>query len=366
MSELEDLGYLEMAYGLAERARGRVSPNPMVGAVVVRRGMIVGRGYHEEAGKPHAEIIALRQAGGLAREATAYVTLEPCVHWGRTPPCVDGLLRAGLKRIVVSALDPNPLVYRKGIRRLTQAGLDVSLGLLKEKNGRLNEAYIKYITRKLPFVTLKAAVTLDGKMATRCFDSQWISSAAAREYVQLLRGESDAIMVGIETVLRDNPRLTVRHANWGKKRLTRVVLDSRLRFPLGSEMLSTLTQGRLIIFTLNAASERKADHLRRKGAEIIALPGRPGRIDLGQVMSWLGRSEISSLLVEGGSRLATSLLELRLVDKLVLSVSPKMAGGENALSLWEGRGVEFIRDSLRLKSLRSFRIEDDFIFEGYL
>ena len=366
MNNSKDLAFLEMAYGLAEKARGRVSPNPLVGALVVRAGAIVGHGYHEEAGKPHAEVIALGRAGGLAKKATAYITLEPCVHWGRTPPCADSLLRARLKRVVVSALDPNPLVYRKGIRKLKQAGVDVSLGLLQEKNSRLNETYIKYITQKLPFVTLKAALTLDGRMATRRFDSRWISSPATREYVHLLRGEYDAIMVGIQTVLHDDPLLTLRHPNWGEKRLTRIILDSRLRFPLKARMLSTLGEGKLIIFTLDGVSTRKAGLLTDRGVEVVPLRGHSGMIDLHDVMGWLGRREVSSLLVEGGSRLMTSLLEQKLADKVYLTVSPKITGGDQALPLLGGRGVDFIKDSIRLKNPRSFRVEEDIIIEGYL
>ncbi len=218
MNTARDLAYMEMAYGLAEKGRGRTSPNPVVGAVVVRSGVVVGHGFHEKAGKPHAEILALGMAGRSAKGATLYLTLEPCVHWGRTPPCVDTVIAAGLKRAVISAVDPNPLVHTRGIRRLKEAGLDVSVGLLDERNSGLNEAYAKYITRKIPFVTLKAALTLDGKIACRTGDSKWISSAGTRDYIHLLRGEHDAIMIGVNTLVADDPRLTVRHPNWSGKR----------------------------------------------------------------------------------------------------------------------------------------------------
>lgn len=189
MNTMRDLAFMEMAYGLAEKGRGRTSPNPVVGAVVVLNNAVVGHGFHEKAGKPHAEILALGMAGRSAKGATLYLTLEPCVHWGRTPPCVDTVIAAGLKRAVVSAVDPNPLVHTKGIGRLKEAGLNVSVGLLEERNSGLNEAYAKYITRKIPFVTIKAALTMDGKIACRTGDSKWISSAATRDYIHLLRGE---------------------------------------------------------------------------------------------------------------------------------------------------------------------------------
>jgi diaminohydroxyphosphoribosylaminopyrimidine deaminase/5-amino-6-(5-phosphoribosylamino)uracil reductase len=211
MTNLRDVAYLDMAYGLAEKALGFASPNPLVGAVVVKKDRIIGLGYHEGAGRPHAEIMALEQARRHSAGSTLYVTLEPCVHWGRTPPCVDAIIKARLKRVVVSALDPNPHVFQKGIQKLKEAGLEVEAGLLRERNERLNEAYAKYITRKIPFMALKAAVSLDGRIATKAFDSRWISSAEMREYIHLLRGEYDAVMIGASTLIRDDPRLTARH-----------------------------------------------------------------------------------------------------------------------------------------------------------
>ena len=243
MTQLKDIAYLEMAYGLAEKARGWASPNPYVGSVVVRRDAVIGYGYHERPGRPHAEAIALERAGRGAGESTLYITLEPCVHWGRTPPCADAVLLARPRRVVVSSLDPNPLVFRKGVRKLRAAGIEVSVGLLQQRNATLNESYIKHITRGIPFVTLKAALSLDGRMATRTRDSRWISSPQARDYVHLLRGEQDAIMVGIQTILSDDPLLTVRHPQWAGKKALRVILDSRLRFPLRARILSSLSGG---------------------------------------------------------------------------------------------------------------------------
>lgn len=365
MNRASDLGYMEMAYGLAEKARGRTSPNPLVGAVVVRGGRVVGHGFHEEPGKPHAEILALRMAGARAKGATLYLTLEPCVHWGRTPPCVDTVLASGLERVVVSALDPNPVVHRKGVGRLRQAGIGVSLGLLAERNARMNEAYAKYITRKVPFVTLKAALTLDGRIACRSGDSKWISSAGTRDYVHLLRGEQDALMVGANTLLADDPLLTVRHPDWGRKKVARVVLDSRLRFPLDSRILSTLGRGRVVVFAGAGAPGAKARALEARGAEVV-LPraGRPSW-PLTDVLEELGRREVAALLVEGGGRLFTSFVEAGLADKAVLTYAPRLVGGDAAPGFLGGRGVDRVGRAPALKETRSFSIAGDIILEGY-
>jgi diaminohydroxyphosphoribosylaminopyrimidine deaminase/5-amino-6-(5-phosphoribosylamino)uracil reductase len=366
MNNLMDTAYLEMAYGLAEKALGQASPNPYVGALVVNNGIIVGYGYHEGPGKPHAEIVALRRAGSRTKKGTLYVTLEPCVHWGRTPPCADAIIQARPKRIVVSALDPNPLVFRKGMAKLRQAGIEVSTGLLEDRNRRMNENYIKYITQKVPFVTLKAALSLDGKMATKKFDSRWISSEATREYVHLLRGEYDALMIGNGTLLKDDPRLTVRHPNWRDKKLTRVILDPGLLLPLRSRILSTLSRGRILVFTTAGASPQKKAALEKRGTEVIAVPGTPLKLDLKKVLHWLGSQEISSLLVEGGGCLATSLLEKNLVDKVFLTISPKLIGGANAVAFYGGRGADCIQETLRLKRFSTFELGEDIIAEGYL
>jgi diaminohydroxyphosphoribosylaminopyrimidine deaminase/5-amino-6-(5-phosphoribosylamino)uracil reductase len=365
MTDARDLAHLETAYALAEKARGRTSPNPCVGAVVVRRGRVVGTGFHVRPGTPHAEIIALAEAGARSRGATLYLTLEPCVHWGRTPPCIDTVLAAGLRRVVVSARDPNPLVDGRGLRRLRRAGIDVSVGLLEERNGRLNEAYLKYITRRVPFVTLKAAVSLDGKIASRSGDSRWISSAASRAFAHRMRGEADAILVGIGTVLRDDPRLTVRHPGWRSKRVVRVVLDAKLRFPLRAKLLSTLSRGRLWILTGPHPPAARRRALERAGAEVVPVPCRGGRLDLRKVLAALGRREIAHLLVEGGSRVHGAFLDARLADKIVLFVAPKIIGGAGAPSLHGGAGASSMKRALRLASLRAFPVGPDIIMEGY-
>lgn len=366
MKNQKDLSYIHMAYGLAEKAKGWTSPNPYVGAVVVKDGSIVGTGYHEQPGKPHAEVIALQKAGEFSQKSTLYLTLEPCVHWGRTPPCIDKILRSGLKRVVVSSLDPNPAVNKKGVTRMRQSGIDVSVGLLDEKNRSLNEIYWKYITQKIPFIISKAAVSLDGKIATQTFSSQWISSPQSRNYVHLLRGECDAIMVGINTLLQDNPLLTIRHPNWEGKHATRVIVDSNLRFPADARMLSTLPQGGIWVFTIQDPESEKAQILKDKGVTIFSTaPSPSGRVDLKEVFTRLGQREISSVFVEGGGILTASLLKEKLVDKMYVILAPKLIGGDKAPGFFRGEGVKQVEDSLRLKKIRTFRIHDDIIVEGY-
>ena len=255
---------------------------------------------------------------------------------------------------------------KKGIKKIREAGIEVSLGLLKERNRALNECYLKYITQKTPFVTAKAAVSLDGKIATKKFSSQWISSAPAREYAHLLRGEFDALMIGVNTLLKDDPRLTVRHPNWKNKRITRIILDTHLRFPLKARVLSTLNKGKIIVFTLKTASQRKAEALRRKGVEVVPVRSASCFIDLKEVLAWLGKSGVSSLLVEGGGRLMTSMFEKNLIDKVFFSVSPILIGGNKAPSLFGGEGIDLIKDTLRLKRTNYFQINEDRFLEGYL
>lgn len=366
MTQSDDRACLEMAYALAEKAVGRSFPNPLVGAVITNAGAIVGWGYHEEAGRPHAEIAALAKAGSRAAGGTLYVTLEPCVHWGRTPPCVDAVIAAGFRRVVVSALDPNPIVHGRGVRRLRAAGLEVAAGLLAERNERLNEAYGKYITTRRPWVSLKAAAGLDGRIAARGGDSRWISSPPAREYVHLQRGEHDAILAGIGTVLTDDPRLTVRHPNWPGKRLARVVLDTRLRCPETARLLRTLADGPILIFTGPDPEPAKVRRLQARGIAVIPVGTGEGGLDLAEVLDELGRREFVHVLVEGGGRVFSSFLEAGLADRLRLIVAPKLIGGSGAPEIYTGAGAERVREALRLKSARSFRLGGDWIVEGYL
>jgi diaminohydroxyphosphoribosylaminopyrimidine deaminase/5-amino-6-(5-phosphoribosylamino)uracil reductase len=361
----EDLALMEMAYSLAEKARGQTSPNPCVGAVITLRGKIVGWGYHQEAGQPHAEIIALEKAGRRVKGATLYLTLEPCVHWGKTPPCVDRLAEVGLKRVIISSFDPNPVVYQKGVARLKEAGIKVATGILAEKNEKLNETYNKYITSKIPFVCLKAALSLDGKIAASSGDSHWISSEESRNFAQHLRAEYDALMVGVNTVLRDNPLLSVRLPGLTKKKLARVILDSKLRFPLEARLLEKPGDGKIIIFSGKEAPIQKIEVLRQKGAEVIRVESDHGLIDLKAVLKELGQREIASVLVEGGAQVLTSFIEQKLADKAFFFVSPKLVGGEKALTPFEGRGISSVSEAIQLRNIRHFPLKNDIILEGY-
>ncbi len=365
MKTADDTVLMEMAYSLAEKARGQTSPNPCVGALIVKQGQIVGWGYHRSAGSPHAEIIALETAGTKARDSILYLTLEPCVHWGKIPPCADRLSSAGFKRAVISTFDPNPLVNRKGVARLKAAGVEVVTGVLAEKQARLNEAYNKYIVSKVPFITLKAAVSLDGKMATSAGQSRWISSEESRRFGQKLRAEQDGIMVGINTVLADDPRLTVRLENFVKKRWFRIVLDAKLRLPLDARLLKNPGEGKVLIFTGYKGSDEKAKRLEERGTEVIRVPERKSRLSLRAILKELGKREIASVLVEGGAALMTSFLEQRLADKAYIFISPKLIGGEKAPTMFEGQGVSRLSRAARLKDIRTLRLNDDIILEGY-
>jgi diaminohydroxyphosphoribosylaminopyrimidine deaminase/5-amino-6-(5-phosphoribosylamino)uracil reductase len=267
---------------------------------------------------------------------------------------------------VISALDPNPLVFKKSLQRIKKAGIEVSVGLLERKNSFLNETYIKYITQKSPFVIAKAAISLDGKIATQNYSSQWISSKESREYIHLLRGECDSLMVGINTIIRDDPLLTVRHPNWKGKKITRIILDSHLRFPLKAKILSTSDHGKILVFTLKHFSESKQEALNRKGVEVIPLSFSPSRILLNEVFSILAKREITSVLAEGGGKLLTSILGERLADKIFITISPKLIGGRTAPSFFQGEGVSLIKDALHAKRINSFQIDEDILVEVYL
>ena len=366
MTAARDTAYMRLAYDLAEKGLGRTSPNPCVGAVLVRGDRIVGHGFHEGPGRPHAEIVALGRAGRSARGATLYLTLEPCVHWGRTPPCADAVLAAGLRRIVVSAVDPNPLVSGRGLRRIREAGIGLTVDVLAGRHGLLNAAYDKFITRRIPFVTLKAAVSLDGRMATRTGDSRWISGPAARDYAHLVRGEHDAILVGIGTAVRDDPRLTVRHFNWPGKKIVRVVLDPRLRLSPRARLFSTLAHGPVLVFTAPTAGAKAVRALEKRGAEVVRTPARGDTLDLRAVLAELGGREVSSVLVEGGGTIATAFLEGRLADKVLLAVSPRLIGGRSAVPLFGGTGPARLTGGLSLNRVTSFRLGPDIIVEGFL
>nr|MBP7321984.1 bifunctional diaminohydroxyphosphoribosylaminopyrimidine deaminase/5-amino-6-(5-phosphoribosylamino)uracil reductase RibD [Deltaproteobacteria bacterium] len=356
---------MHIALALASRARGRTSPNPMVGAVIVKNNRIVGKGYHHRAGQPHAEVNALADAGPAAVGADLYLNLEPCSHYGRTPPCADAVIAAGIKRAFVGMEDPNPNVSGRGIQRLRAAGISVEAGICEAECRKLNEVFIKYISTGLPFVILKAATSLDGRIAAETGDSKWISSEASRAYVHRMRDEVDAILVGIGTVLKDDPQLTTRIPGRRGKDPTRVVVDSALRLSPQAKIFNPKSKASVIIATTQDAPSGKIRALEDHGAQVLVLPGR-NMVDLPLLMAALGRQEISSVLVEGGSRINTSALASGVVDKVLLFYAPILIGGTTAPLLVAGKGVPSVDQALRLHSIRTRRFGDDVVIEGYV
>mgnify|MGYP000858717899 CR=1 FL=1 len=359
-----DKSYMKLALRLAARARGRTSPNPMVGAVVVKDGNIVGRGFHRKAGTPHAEILALKEAGAEARGATIYVTLEPCCHYGRTGPCCEAVIQAGIARVVVAMADPNPLVAGKGLKRLEEAGISVTLGVMEEEARRLNEVFLKYIATRLPFVVAKAAVSLDGKIATRSGQSRWITGPEARAYGHLLRDRYDAILVGIGTVLADDPALTTRLPGGGGRDPVRVVLDSRGRTPPGAKVLNQSSEAPTIIAVTKDAPFERIAALRGAGAEVLVV-GEGPRVDLPALMKLLAAREITSILIEGGAGVHGSALEAGIVDKAAWFIAPKIIGGSEAPGPVGGFGVDTPAEAPELERVKMRRLGKDFCLEGY-
>lgn len=364
---MDDAHYMKMALDLAAAAMGRTSPNPMVGALVVRDGKVVGRGFHARAGTPHAEVVALKDAGEKARGATLYVTLEPCCHHGRTGPCTEAVIGAGVKRVVAAMADPNPLVAGKGLARLKNAGLEVEVGVMEEESWGLNEVFIKYITAGLPFVVMKAAVSLDGKIATRTGDSRWITGPEARQYGHRLRDRYDAIMVGVNTVLADDPSLTTRLPEGGRDPV-RLVLDSLARTPPGSRVINSPSGSPAIIAATDRAPRERVRRLEEAGAQVISLPGPPGdgRVDLQALMRELALREITSVLVEGGGQVHASALAAGIVDKVAWFIAPKLIGGKDAPGPLAGQGPERLAEATLLERVSVSRMGNDIFVEGYI
>jgi diaminohydroxyphosphoribosylaminopyrimidine deaminase/5-amino-6-(5-phosphoribosylamino)uracil reductase len=362
----KDEKYMRMALGLARKGRGKTSPNPMVGAVVVRGKAVVGKGYHHRAGEPHAEVLALRRAGERARGATLYLNLEPCDHFGKTPPCTQAILQAGIQRVVAGMKDPNPRVSGRGFKRLRRAGVRVDVGLLEGECRELNAPFCKCISTRKPFVILKAAVSLDGKVATRSGDSRWISSEESRGYVHRLRSAMDGVMVGIGTILQDDPLLNVRLA--GKKvtrHPLRVIVDSRLRLPLRSRIAQTASLYRTLVATTKAAPSSRVHRMKSANLEVLVVKSRKsGEVSLGALMEELGRRGILSILLEGGPTLNAGALEEKIVDRVLLFVAPKIIGGKKAPGMIGGKGVLRAKEALGMETLKMHRVGTDVMIEG--
>ena len=357
---------MHLALSLARKGMGTTSPNPMVGAVIVRGNRVIGKGYHRKAGMPHAEIVALNDAKEEARGATLYINLEPCAHVGRTPPCVNSIIAAGVRRVVVAMLDPNPLVNGKGVNELKKAGIEVKVGLLEEEAKRLNEAFVVYMEKKRPFFTMKGAVSLDGKIATKTCDSKWISNEESRRYVNKLRSSVDGIMVGINTVILDNPLLIPKIAR-PKKFPVRIILDSKLRIPLSCDVVKTSEKYKTWVFTAEDSRPDKETKLRSMGLDVVRVPkDESGRVSPKHVCEALFKREIMHVLVEGGGEINSGLLKEGLLDKIVLFYAPIIIGGKGAYNLIGGKGIDFLKDAYKIDIAAVKRFKEDIYLEGYV
>ncbi len=354
------------ALELAARARGRTKPNPMVGAVVVAEGRIVGEGFHARAGEPHAEAVALAAAGSAARGADLYVTLEPCAHQGRTPPCAEAVVGAGVARVFAAMQDPTPLVSGRGFARLREAGIALRVGLLGTEAARLNEVYCRHVTSGLPHVTLKIGMSLDGKTATRTGDARWITGEASRRKVHELRDVVDAVLVGIGTILADDPDLTTRLPEGECHHPDRVIVDTHLRIPNKARVLADRGRGRTILLAGKHAPAERARELQQLGATVLHAPGDQRRIDLASAMAQLAQLGITSVLIEGGSEIAASSIESGIVDKLIFFIAPLLIGGREAPPVIGGRGVGPLAEARRLRDVRWSAVGEDIMVEGTL
>ncbi|MEE8398557.1 MAG: bifunctional diaminohydroxyphosphoribosylaminopyrimidine deaminase/5-amino-6-(5-phosphoribosylamino)uracil reductase RibD [Desulfobacterales bacterium] len=365
---MDDNHYMALALELAERGRGFTSPNPMVGAVVVNRGKVVGRGYHEAVGQAHGEVNAIEDAGDDAQGSCLYVTLEPCNHTGRTGPCTEKILASGVRRVVIAMADPNPDVTGNGAAALQARGIDVTMGVGETRAKRLNEAYIKYVRTRRPFVTIKCAATLDGRIATRTGDSKWISGESSRRYVHQLRHSVDAILVGKGTLHKDDPSLTTRLGDRDQPGLDpiRIILDEDLSISEKAKVLRLDSDSDTVLVTGSGVSEDKKKRVEKAGVRVLEIPLKDRWIDLDLLLDHLGKIAITSLLIEGGSHVFASALSAGLVDKVIFFYAPKILGGDDGVPIFRGQGPASMADSLAVKDIRVQRFDDDIMIEGYL
>jgi len=349
-----DEEFMKKALALAEKGLGKTSPNPAVGCLIVKNGEIMGRGFHEKAGEAHAEVNALAEAGEKANGSTMYVTLEPCCHVGKTPPCTEAIIKANVARVVTATKDPNPKVAGRGLAELERSGIDTKVGILENESRKMNEMYEKFVTTKEPFVIVKAALSADGKMAAIDGSSKWITGEAARKAVHELRAQVDAIMVGINTVLKDDPELTCRIENG--KNPKRIILDSKLRIPSNAKVLNK--EADTIIITTNDAPLQKLDKLRRMGAEVLVMD----KINLKRTLKELASEEITSIMIEGGGEVIGSAFDEKIVDKVMFFIAPKIIGSGTTIS---GNAIENIKNAIPLERVEMKQIGEDFLLMGY-
>ncbi len=356
--------YMGLAINLARKGIGKVNPNPMVGAVIVKDNKIVGTGYHEKYGGKHAEINAIENSRESLNGSTMYVNLEPCSHFGKTPPCVDKIIESKINKVVIASVDPNPLVKGKGVKKLRDAGIEVKVGVLDEENKKLNEVFLKYIKNKKPFVVMKVAMSLDGKIATTTGQSKWISCDESRRYVHKLRSEVMSILVGINTVIKDNPMLDCRLEN-GKNPI-RIIVDTTLKIPIDSKIVSSSKSIRTIVVTTKNANRNVMKSLEDKGVEILTVNLKNNLVDLKEMINKLGELNIDSILIEGGSSLNFSAINENIVDKIQVYVAPIILGGGSSKTPIGGQGVDEIKEAFKLHRLEYKQIGSDILIEGYL
>ena len=361
------MDYMQQAISLAKLALGQASPNPAVGAVIVRDGEVVGQGYTQPVGSAHAEVMALNQAGEKARGSVLYVTLEPCSHQGKTPPCTKAIIEKGIAEVHMAMIDPNPKVSGRGEEQLVREGIKTYIGEMEEEAREIVESHVKYVTARTPFVTIKFAASLDGKIATRSGDSQWISGEESRKYVHHLRYIHDAIMVGANTVIEDNPRLTCRYAGRGgevKRQPLRVIVDGKGRTSAVAQVFNE--SGKALLVVDKKIAQEKKTAFSGVNVELMELPSKDGVIDLRKLMKNLGEREITSVLVEGGGVLQGLLFDQGLVDKVIAFISPVIIGGKDAVMTVAGKGIETMADALRLERVTTERFGDDIMISGYV
>ena len=361
-----DEKFMKLALSLAEKGRGYVNPNPLVGAVIVKDGNVIGEGYHTAFGKPHAEIEAINSATEDIKGATMYVTLEPCCHQGKTPPCTEAIIKNQLARVVVATTDPNPLVSGSGIEKLKQSNIEITVGVLEEMAKIQNEVFIHYMTTNLPFTILKYAMSLDGKIACHTGDSKWITSEKSRTDVHRLRSSVSAVVTGIGTILSDDASLNVRLIDSKGKEPHRIVVDSAARISLDAKILNLDSKSDTYIAVTEAASDEKLRKLEDYGAKIIMTKSKDGKVDLEELWKELGFLGMDSILIEAGEQLNAALLEAKLVNKIRAYIAPKIIGGTNAKSPIGGYGATNMSEVINLKSMNFTHVENDFVVEGYL
>jgi len=364
MRLMEKEKLMRLALKLAKKGEGKVSPNPMVGAIITKDGKIIAQGYHHYFGGPHAEIDALKKAKDKAKGGTLYVTLEPCSTYGKTPPCTKEIIKRKIKKVIIATLDPNPINSGKGVQELQRGRIEIETGICEEEAKKVNEAFFKFMKKRIPFVTVKAASSLDGKIATSSGESKWITGEKSRKFSHHLRDTMDAILVGINTVIKDDPSLLAP----SKNNIARIILDSRLRIPLNlkAQVLKNQDRGDTFIFTTSQRDEKKLKELKSRGIKIAVVKENENRVDIEEAVRELGKLEIMNLLVEGGGEVIGSFFEKKLVDKIYLFLAPRIIGGKKSITWVEGKGVKFLKETSYIKIDSLKKIENDLLLEGYV